>query len=151
AILSGQPLKTSVQSGLSMAQIGEFSFIIAAQGEVLKVTSDFLYPIAVAVSAVTTFVTPYLIKFSEPIYFKLEKVLPDAVKNAISGHANKLDRYAGSSRWQQYLRSWLMNTVLLTVIVIAIGVLSALYLLPFITKALSNKFWASLIGVVVTI
>jgi CPA2 family monovalent cation:H+ antiporter-2 len=62
ALLSGQSLETSVRTGLSLAQIGEFSFIIATLGLQLKVTSPFLYPIAVAVSALTTFATPYLIR-----------------------------------------------------------------------------------------
>ncbi len=52
---------------MSLAQIGEFSFIIASLGVTLKVTSDFLYPLAIAVSAVTTFTTPYLIKFAAPL------------------------------------------------------------------------------------
>src|SRR5688572_21454309 len=60
ALLSGQSLKNAVQTGMSLGQIGEFSFIIASLGVSLKVTSDFLYPIAVAASAVTTFTTPYL-------------------------------------------------------------------------------------------
>lgn len=76
AIASGQSLKHSVQSGLSLAQIGEFSFIIATLGLTLKVTSPFLYPIAVAVSVLTTFTTPYLIKYADPFYFWLAGKLP---------------------------------------------------------------------------
>jgi len=66
SLLSGQPLKESVRTGMSLSQIGEFSFIIATLGITLQVTSSFLYPIVVAVSAITTFTTPYMIKFSEP-------------------------------------------------------------------------------------
>lgn len=77
AIASGQSLKHSVQAGLSLAQIGEFSFIIATLGLTLKVTSPFLYPIAVAVSVLTTFTTPYLIKFADPFYFWIEARIPD--------------------------------------------------------------------------
>lgn len=76
ALASGQSLKHSVQSGFSLAQIGEFSFIIATLGLTLKVTSPFLYPIAVAVSVITTFTTPYLIKYSDPIYFWLAPRIP---------------------------------------------------------------------------
>jgi hypothetical protein len=65
-----------MQAGLSLAQIGEFSFLIASLGSSLKATSDFLYPIVVAVSAVTTFTTPYMIKFSGPIADRLERHLP---------------------------------------------------------------------------
>jgi CPA2 family monovalent cation:H+ antiporter-2 len=76
ALISGQPLKQSLQVGFSMAQIGEFAFIVAALGASLKVTSDFLFPVAVGASAITTFTTPYLIKYTEPIYKQIEKLLP---------------------------------------------------------------------------
>src|ERR1044071_1807229 len=76
ALLSGQPLKQSVQVGMSMAQIGEFAFIVATLGLSLGVISNFLFPVAVGASAITTFTTPYLIKFSEPFYNFLEKFLP---------------------------------------------------------------------------
>lgn len=76
ALLSGQSLKTSMYAGMSLAQIGEFSFIIATLGMTLKVTSDFLYPIAVAVSAITTFTTPYLIKNANFFYEFINKRIP---------------------------------------------------------------------------
>jgi CPA2 family monovalent cation:H+ antiporter-2 len=76
ALLSGQSLKTSTHAGMSLAQIGEFSFIIATLGMTLKVTSDFLYPIAVAVSAITTFTTPYLIKNSDRFYEMINGRIP---------------------------------------------------------------------------
>ena len=76
ALISGRGLRQSMQAGLSLAQIGEFSFLIAALGESLKVTSPFLYPIVIAVSAVTTFTTPYMIKFSGPFALGLRKVSP---------------------------------------------------------------------------
>lgn len=65
-LLAGQPLKTAMQCGFSLTQIGEFAFIIASLGVSLHVTSDFLYPIVVAVSVITTFLTPYMIRFAEP-------------------------------------------------------------------------------------
>ena len=64
ALFAGQPIKVAVQTGMSLSQIGEFSFIIATLGVTLNVTSDFLYPVAVAVSVITTFTTPYMIGFS---------------------------------------------------------------------------------------
>jgi CPA2 family monovalent cation:H+ antiporter-2 len=76
ALLSGQPLKQSVQTGMSLSQIGEFSFIIATLGMTLNVTSDFLYPIVVAVSAVTTFTTPFMVKFATPFSEYLGNKLP---------------------------------------------------------------------------
>ena len=65
-LLSGQTLKTSMQCGFSLTQIGEFAFIIASLGVSLGVTSNFLYPIVVAVSVITTFLTPYMIRLAEP-------------------------------------------------------------------------------------
>ncbi|RZM02892.1 MAG: sodium:proton antiporter, partial [Pedobacter sp.] len=76
AMLSGQPLKTSIQAGMSLSQIGEFSFIIATLGLTLKVTSEFLYPVAVAISVVTAFTTPYMIRLSEPLFYGIQKILP---------------------------------------------------------------------------
>jgi len=95
ALASGQPLKRSVQIGFSLAQIGEFSFIIATLGATLKVTSDFIFPLAVAVSVITTFTTPYLIRVSEPCASFLEKHAPTRFKNF-------LFRY---SQWMQEPRA----------------------------------------------
>src|SRR5699024_10930845 len=91
SLISGQPLKQSVQTGMSLAQIGEFSFIIATLGLTLQVTSSFLYPIAVGVSVLTTFCSPYLIRFSEPFYFWLEKHLP-------AHWVESLNRYSSSTQ-----------------------------------------------------
>ncbi|MDR1963356.1 MAG: cation:proton antiporter [Planctomycetaceae bacterium] len=79
ALISGCNIKNSMQAGMSMAQIGEFSFIIATLGKSLHVTDDFLYPIAVAVSAVTTFTTPYLIKSSDSLAGWLNAQIPERV------------------------------------------------------------------------
>lgn len=88
ALLSGQSLRHSVQIGMSLAQIGEFSFIIAGLGMTLHSTSDFLYPIAVAVSAVTTLATPYMMKFADPLHLMLEKKLPKAWQESLVRHQN---------------------------------------------------------------
>ncbi|MDN0083475.1 cation:proton antiporter [Crenobacter sp. SG2305] len=76
AFLAGQSGRTSMRVGMGLAQIGEFSFIIAALGVSLKVTSDFLYPIAVAVSALTTLLTPYLIQSADPLSRRIGSALP---------------------------------------------------------------------------
>ena len=75
-MLSGQPLKPAMQCGFSMAQIGEFSFIIASLGLSLGVIGEFLYPVVVAVSVITTFLTPYMIRAANPCYGMLERRLP---------------------------------------------------------------------------
>ncbi len=78
-LISGQPLRTAMQSGFSLAQIGEFAFILASLGTTLGVTSDFLYPVVVAVSIITTFFTPYMIKAAVPACELLEHIVPPAV------------------------------------------------------------------------
>lgn len=79
-VLSGQPLKTAMQSAFSLTQVGEFAFIIANFGSEKGVTEDYLYPVIVAVSVITTFLTPYVIRLSEPAYERLDKVLPRRMK-----------------------------------------------------------------------
>ncbi|WP_442588872.1 cation:proton antiporter domain-containing protein [Pedobacter sp. AW31-3R] len=138
ALLSGQPLKTAVQTGLSLAQIGEFSFIIATLGLTLKVTSDFLYPIAVAVSAITTFTTPYLIKASEPFYLFLERTLPKKWVAAISRYSSSTAGITTLSDWKILLKAYTFNTIIHSVILIGIIFLSSRYLHPLITKNLIN-------------
>jgi CPA2 family monovalent cation:H+ antiporter-2 len=150
ALLSGQSLKTSIQSGMSLAQIGEFSFIIATLGMTLKVTSEFLYPIAVAVSAVTTFTTPYMIKLSDPLYAWLNKVLPAKFINAVNRYSNKPQNVGNANEWQQFLRSHLLNTLLQMVIIIGIIIMSVRYLLPYIQYSLDNNLVARITAVLIT-
>jgi CPA2 family monovalent cation:H+ antiporter-2 len=135
ALVAGQPLKPAVQAGMSLAQIGEFSFIIATLGLTLKVTSDFLYPVAVAVSAVTTFTTPYLIRLSEPAYVRIAAMLPHRWRTTLNRYSAATQTIAVVSDWKLLLRSYFMNIVLYSVIIIAIVLLSAYYVLPMVTQA----------------
>lgn len=82
--VAGHDGRTSLRVGMGLAQIGEFSFIIAALGATLKVTSDFLYPIVVAVSAVTTLLTPYLIRAADPLAIRLARALPEKLVRPLS-------------------------------------------------------------------
>lgn len=84
-LLSGQPLKIALQSGFSLTQIGEFAFIIASLGVSLKVTDDYLYPVIVAVSVVTTFLTPYMIRMATPVYQLIDNYLPSSIKPMVPG------------------------------------------------------------------
>jgi len=155
ALLSGQPLKTSVQAGMSLAQIGEFSFIIATLGVSLKVTSDFLYPIAVAASAITTFTTPYLIKVSEPFYNFLVKILPKKWLDAISRYSSSTEGITTFSDWKILLRAYAFNTIIHGVVLIGIVLLSSRYLQPFVSEHLfdgNNGIIVSLIlGLVIMV
>ena len=151
ALLSGQPLKTSVQTGLSLAQIGEFSFIIATLGLTLKVTSDFLYPIAVAVSAITTFTTPYLIKASEPFYLFIERNLPKSWVAAINRYSSSTAGITTLSDWKVLLKAYTFNTIIHSVILVAIIFLSSRYVQPFITSNIINGNKGSVISLVVSL
>ncbi|VTL99001.1 sodium/proton antiporter [Pseudomonas aeruginosa] len=85
AFIAGNDGRTSLRVGMGLSQIGEFSFIIAALGMTLKVTSDFLYPVAVAVSAITTLLTPYLIRAADPLSQHLANAMPQGLAR-IFGH-----------------------------------------------------------------
>lgn len=87
-LASGEGLKVSIQAGFSLAQIGEFSFIIATLGMQLGVISNFIYPIIVAVSVITTFTTPYFIKVSTPVYEAIEKRIPPKWNKLITGYSS---------------------------------------------------------------
>lgn len=126
ALLSGVSFRHSVQAGMSLAQIGEFSFIIATLGLTLKVTSDFLYPIAVSVSAITTFATPYLIRNSDWLQAKLREKLPDRFFARIEKYQTAFlaeQSEAGLIKilWRAYGWKTLINGVLVFAIV-SIGV-----------------------------
>lgn len=103
-LLSGQPLRVALQTGFSLVQIGEFAFIIANLGQSLKVTDTSLYPIVVAVSVITTFLTPYIMKLAYPTLSFLEKHMSQDTKKILDSYVEK--RQAGSSIKDKKL-SWL--------------------------------------------
>lgn len=150
ALLAGQPLKIAVQTGMSLAQIGEFSFIIATLGVSLKVTSEFLYPIAVAAAAITTFTTPYLIKLSEPFYNFLNNRLPKRWLDGIERYSSSTEGIITMSDWKILLRSYTFNTIIHSVIIISIILLAAKYLNPFIANQLDIGSNATIISVIIS-
>lgn len=123
ALVSGQSLKNSVQAGFSLAQIGEFSFIIATLGLTLKVTSDFLYPIAVAVSAITSFTTPYQIRYSQRVARWLESRLGQPVIQRLNRYQNTISRSSGRGllklAWDEYGMKIILNTVMTIAVTMA--------------------------------
>ncbi|RAJ87944.1 CPA2 family monovalent cation:H+ antiporter-2 [Chitinophaga dinghuensis] len=149
ALLSGQPLKQAVQVGMSMAQVGEFAFIIATLGMTLGVTSDFLFPVAVGTSAITTFTTPYMIKFSMPFYNWLEKVLPPKWIASLNRYSASSQTLQGESDWRKVLRSYVRVIILNGVLMFAITMICKIYLGPFLMKQFSNPFWARMTTVII--
>lgn len=145
ALLSGQPLKQSIQTGMSLSQIGEFSFIIATLGTTLKVTNDFLYPIVVAVSAVTTFTTPFMVKFAIPFSVYLEKKLPRKWVKRIKIYSANTEEIKSMSNWQIVLRSYLIQVIIHSIIIVAIILLSSNYILPIVEGSRFGNAIAALI------
>lgn len=134
-LISGQNLKTSIQSGFSLAQIGEFAFIIASLGVTLGVMNQVIYPIIVAVSVVTTFTTPYFIRLADPFAAWLYKVLPASTIDALNRYASGSKTINHESEWKQLLKTYTGKVVIYVVLLVAI----ILFSLHFLTPFLSNK------------
>ncbi|WP_290789960.1 cation:proton antiporter [Flavihumibacter sp. UBA7668] len=140
ALLSGQSFQTSIQAGFSLAQIGEFSFIIATLGTTLNVTSEFLYPIAVSISAVTTLTTPYLIKISGGAAKILENSLPSAMLERMRLYNLSVNKARTSSSWKRFLQQQLLIGGLQVTIIVSIILASARLLQPALISWRS-EFW----------
>jgi CPA2 family monovalent cation:H+ antiporter-2 len=152
SLLAGEPLPRAVRVGLSLSQIGEFSYIIATLGLTLNVTSKFLYPIAVAVSAVTTFTTPYMIQASGPFAGWLERTLPKRWTSALDRYGQQADQVKETSAWRQLLRSYIMNLAVFAVLCLAtIFVLGPAFIMLFGKRflGLDGHIWAGMATFVV--
>lgn len=151
ALLSGQPLKQSVELGMSMAQIGEFAFIVATLGLSLGVISDFLFPIAVATSAITTFTTPYMIKFSPKFYQFVEKVLPENWVKRLNRYSTNIQHIQAESDWKKVLKSYLNIALINGIILLALLILTSKLLIPFLHTIFNNTLTGSMIGLIVSL
>ncbi len=138
SILTGQSLVNAVQSGFSMAQIGEFSFIIASVGMTSGVLHPGVYPIIVAVSLITTFTTPYLIRASHPVSHWIEKSLPRRVLEAVNQYRSWVVRLTSSGGKRNILVSRLMRWAANGILVIILFNISAVYLVPLLEQYLAQ-------------
>lgn len=148
AILSGQPLKQSVQVGMSMAQIGEFAFIVATLGLNLGVISNFLFPVAVGASAITTFTTPYLIKYSEPFYNFLLRILPQRSVTAIDNYSSGAQKIQAESTWKKVLGSYIKIVFVNAFILLALSLLAFNVFLPFLNRHMQGHIWPGIVCLV---
>jgi len=126
--VGGNDTRTSLKVGMGLAQIGEFSFIIASLGLQLKVTSDFLYPIAVAVSAVTTLFTPYLMKGSDGLVSWFDRVAPRPLVNSLGLYTQwvgQLGSRRQSSLATKLIRRWFWQMALNAALVAAVFIAAA--------------------------
>ena len=146
-ILSGQPLKVAMQCGFSLTQIGEFAFIIAALGVSLNVTSSFLYPIVVAVSVITTFLTPYMIRLAIPAYQIVEKKMPEKWKLMLERYTAGSQTVNSESHWKKLLMAIARIVAIYMVLCIAVILLSLHFVMPLFRMVLP-EFWAKLVDVV---
>ena len=138
-MLGGESLKSAMRCGFSMAQIGEFSFIIASLGLSLGVISDFLYPVVVAVSVITTFLTPYMIRFATPVYNNLEKHLPHKIICSLNHLSMSHPHTAESSLWKRLLTQMGVNTLVYSILSTAAIALMLTFVLPFMQRLLPGE------------
>ena len=138
-LAAGQKLHTAVLCGFSLTQIGEFSFILATLGMNLGVTSDFLYPIIVAVSVITTFTTPFFINAAEPAYAKLVKILPQHFLDWLERYTDNND-IKGDQDWKNLLTDYVLHMVIYATLLFAIMLGSSLYLLPYLQDNLQLPY-----------
>lgn len=142
-LLSGQSLKTSMQCSFSLTQIGEFAFILATLGTSLHVTSDFLYPIVVAVSVFTTFTTPYMIRLAEPAYRMIVRILPAKLIAKLERNTDEKDEKAPDQQqqmWNGIFKRFVFTMLINSVLCIAVMAIMLYYGEPFIAGFVPDKW-----------
>lgn len=137
-LLSGQPVKIAIQSGFSLAQIGEFAFIIASLGLSLGVTGHFLYPIVVAVSVVTTFFTPYMIRLAEPTYKVANRVIPLHWMAFLERYSSGSNTIRQKSAWNKLLKALLRIVSTYTAVTLVFIFIWLQFVAPFITREVTG-------------
>ncbi len=145
ALISGQPLKQSIQVGMSMAQIGEFAFIVATLGLTLGVISDFLFPVAVGVSAITTFTTPYMMKLADPFYEWIMRRLPEKYVERIENYSLETDKMNANPKWQQVTKEYIRIIVVNTIVLIAIILVFRFTVIPFVNRNIEDPLYQNTI------
>ena len=153
-LLSGQSLKTAMQCSFSLTQIGEFAFILATLGTSLHVTSDFLYPIVVAVSVFTTFTTPYMIRLAEPAYNVVARVLPakwiTKLERNTSEEAEEHETDEMRLLWRTEFKRYVFILLINSVLCLAIIAIMYYYGAPLIYGWLPNP-WSGIVTAFITL
>ncbi len=153
-MLGGESLKSAMRCGFSMAQIGEFSFIIASLGLSLGVISDFLYPVVVAVSVITTFLTPYMIRLATPAYGALEHRLPSRLIQSMNRLSMSHPDTQEQSLWKRLLTQMGIYTLINGILTSATIAMMFTFVLPFMHRLLpgdSLRVYANAITGVLTV
>ncbi|MBR0049204.1 MAG: cation:proton antiporter [Prevotella sp.] len=153
-LLSGQSLKTSMQCSFSLTQIGEFAFILATLGTSLHVTSDFLYPIVVAVSVFTTFTTPYMIRLAEPAYAVVARVLPakwiERLERNASDDADEQETDEMQLLWRTEFKKFVFILLINSVLCLAVIAIMYYYVAPLIYEWLPEP-WSGIVTALITL
>jgi CPA2 family monovalent cation:H+ antiporter-2 len=151
AVLAGRPLKMATQAGFSLAQIGEFSFIIATLGLRLKVTSDFLYPVAVATSALTTLTTPYLIRASGRAHGVIESLLPPRLRAALVRYDASAEKVRAFPEWFTLVRAAGKKVLFNGIAIVALHLLAVRFARPFLEQRGVTGLWGQGIALAFTL
>lgn len=150
-LATGQTLRIAMESGFCLTQIGEFAFIIASLGLSLKVLDGSLYPIVVAVSVITTFFTPYFIKWAIPCYEWVSKHLPSKLTNTLEAYAsNATTSSASKTVWKTVLGRYSWRILLYTVLIVAIMGISVIFFIPLMQDLIGAQ-WGKVLAVLATI
>ena len=150
-LATGQSLKIAIESGFSLTQIGEFAFIIASLGLSLKVLDPTLYPIVVAVSVITTFFTPYFIKWAEPFYNWIEPHLPAKLSYLLERYSKQESEVSEERQiWKAVSGRYAWRIILYSSLVIAIIIVSNSYVAPIIDDII-GKEWGGIVTAIATL
>lgn len=138
-LLSGQPLRIAIQCGFSMAQIGEFAFIIASLGMSLHVTDDFLYPVVVAVSIITTFFTPYMIRATTPACLLVERIVPANVLQRLKQRNTKShNEPQEGGHWKRLLMALISQVAAFLTLSIAVILIAFTSIVPILERSIGH-------------
>lgn len=149
ARMSGESMKVSVQSGFSMAQVGEFAFIVASTAIAYQLADDFIYPIIIAVSILTTFTTPYFMAASNHVYDWMMRTVPDTWRQSILEKDKKLETPKEQSDWSEFLTNYISIVIIFISLCIAVIIISISFISPFINEYIT-KPWGDIICLIIT-
>lgn len=150
-LLSGKPLKQSMQAGACLSQIGEFSFIIASLGLSLGVINAYLYPIIVSVSIITIFLTPYCMRIAEPLYERLYRMAPTGWQVVMQEYGTGSKTLDHDSDWKQLLKSYVSRILIHSGWLIAVVLLTFNLLIPFARNTFGDSTLVEVCLCVVTL
>lgn len=150
-LISGRDIQTSLKAGFCFCQIGEFSFIIASLGLSFKVIDEYLYPIIVTVSIITTFFTPYIIRLANPLYEWLNPRIPERWKQAMTNYSQGFKVNENTTlTFKTFVVNQFKNMVIYGCIIFALAVICFSAIGPFIIKNI-NGLWGGVVSIAVTL